>query len=48
VLQDDAKELQLMAWRREKRLRDIYVIHADEPDEDLAGRFLDLIQPKKR
>jgi len=37
-----------MAWRREKRLRDIYVNHDDEADEDLAGRFLDLIQPKKR
>lgn len=37
-----------MAWRREKRMRDVYVNRADEPDEDLAGLFLDLIQPKKR
>ena len=47
-MQDDAKELQLMAWRREKRLRDIYFDHAGEPDEDLASFFSDLIQPKKR
>jgi starch synthase len=48
MVQEDAKELQLMAWRREKRLRDVYANHADEHDEDLAGHFFDLIQPTKR
>ncbi|KAG0622794.1 hypothetical protein M758_3G123800 [Ceratodon purpureus] len=46
--QEDAKELQLMAWQRDKRLRDIYVNHEDENDEGLAGKFMDLIQPKRR
>lgn len=48
LTQEDAKELQLMAWRRERRLRDVYLNHQDEPDEDLAGKFMALIQPKKR
>lgn len=48
MVQEDAKELQLMAWRRERRLRDVYLNHQDEPDEDLAGKFMALIQPKKR
>ena len=48
VVQEDAKELQLMAWQRDKRLRDVYVNHEDENDEGLAGKFMDLIQPKRR
>lgn len=48
LVQEDAKELQLMAWRREKRLRDVYVVHEDDPDEDLVGGLLDLIRPHKR
>lgn len=48
LTQEDAKELHLMAWRREKRLCDVYVNLADEPDEDLVGAFQELLQPKKR
>lgn len=47
-MQEVAKELQSMAWRRERRLRDLYVEHAGGHDEDLVARLLDLIQPKKR
>lgn len=46
--QEDAKELQLMAWRREKRLVDVYVTLADKADEDLTSGFMEFIQPKKR
>ncbi|XP_024373446.1 uncharacterized protein [Physcomitrium patens] len=42
------KELQSVAWRREKRLRDIYVSFADEADEELVSEFMNLLQPKKR
>ncbi|KAG0562921.1 hypothetical protein KC19_9G183000 [Ceratodon purpureus] len=48
LTQEDGKELQLMAWRREKRLRDVYINQADMRDEDLAVEFKNLIQPTKR
>lgn len=48
MVQEDAKELQLMAWRREKRLVDVYVTLADKADEDLTSGFMEFIQPKKR
>lgn len=48
LVQEDAKELQLMTWRREQRLRDAYLDLEDEADEDLVAGFLELINPHKR
>jgi starch synthase len=48
ITQEDAKELRLMAWRREKAIRDTYVTLQEEVDEDMAAGLLDLIKPHSR
>jgi hypothetical protein len=48
ITQQDAKELRLMAWQRQKAIQYTYLTLQDELDGDLAAGLLDLIKPNSR